>query len=212
MENIGRRFGDRVIIACAEPILYFNKTRNITISSKSYLCRCKCGEEAVIRFSVLKAGRRRACRSCNKANKVSRLHVGLKVNSWTIKKDLGLKKIYGNSAVRRYLIECECGAILEKNRFAVESLANLSCVKCYVKKIGKIIQEDCPNEIKIGDVFGAWKVIDFVLLKSGRESKSRWICECECGTVKEIKQWSLINAVTTRCFKCFLKLSKRKII
>lgn len=208
MKNIGRKFGDREIIACAEPALYFNKKRNIVISSKAYLCRCKCGYESVIIFSVLKGGLRKSCKSCMRAESASKLRVGSKINSWTIKKDLGLNVING-CKVRRYLIECECGARLEKNRFAVESLGNMSCLECYRKKIGKIASEGSHSDIKIGDVFGAWTVIDFVLLPSGKESKGYWICACKCGTVKEIKGWSLRHADTTRCLKCFLKLSRR---
>ena len=55
MENIGKRFSNRVIISVAD----CNKN-----GAKRYLCRCDCGSEAKVVFFYLRAGKSQSCILC----------------------------------------------------------------------------------------------------------------------------------------------------
>ena len=63
-------------------------------------------------------------------------------------------------------------------------------------------KKEIPPDIKVGDVFGVWKVI-----RGLRISKSRnytYLCQCvNCGTKKEITKANILNGVRTKiCKNC----------
>lgn len=47
-----------------------------------------------------------------------------------------------------------------------------------------------------GKVFGRWKVVSY---KGKRNSRDIWLCQCECGTTKEVQQRILLNGKSKSC-------------
>lgn len=48
-----------------------------------------------------------------------------------------------------------------------------------------------------GRTFGRWRVLEQV--GEGRPSSSRWVCECECGAVREVSYVNLTAGLSTSC-------------
>ena len=43
-----------------------------------------------------------------------------------------------------------------------------------------------------GRVYGKWKVLQYA-------GKGKWLCECECGTIREVSGGNLRTGVTKSC-------------
>lgn len=52
-------------------------------------------------------------------------------------------------------------------------------------------------DLSKGDVFGKWVVCSFAGVRSGK--KQYWTCVCECGKMKDLCKYELINGKTTHC-------------
>lgn len=52
------------------------------------------------------------------------------------------------------------------------------------------------TEIKIGDKFAAWEVIDFAEKRTVNEY---YLCRCECGTEREVFRGSLLSYRSKSC-------------
>lgn len=59
-----------------------------------------------------------------------------------------------------------------------------------------------------GKMFGKWKVIE----RAGKASSGnyKWLCECSCGTRKEVDGNSLKSGRSTKCRHCFIPANKTK--
>lgn len=53
------------------------------------------------------------------------------------------------------------------------------------------------NRELTGSTFGRWTVIEAA--ENDKEGSSRWLCRCQCGTVKTVDQNSLIRKTSTSC-------------
>lgn len=65
-EDIGKRFGNRVVIAVASPYLYDNGQRIAKI--RRVVVRCDCGDERKVIWSALKQGKADMCYKCSMLN------------------------------------------------------------------------------------------------------------------------------------------------
>lgn len=52
----------------------------------------------------------------------------------------------------------------------------------------------------IGSTHGKWTVVSGP--SSGSASHRKWLCRCECGTQKEVREYYLIHSKSTQCRKC----------
>ena len=59
-------------------------------------------------------------------------------------------------------------------------------------------------EIKAGDEFGKWTVLEETepVIKSNGYPRRRFKCRCECGTVRNVLLSTLTNGTSTQCHKC----------
>ena len=94
--------------------------------------------------------------------------------------------------------QCDCGnqdlVRVRADRFKSES--NLSC-GCDFEKTGRKIDD----YIKVGNKYGKWTVLEF---KGVFETHATYLCQCECGTIKEIKGSDLKfrEKNNSGCYKC----------
>lgn len=65
--SVGARFGMRVVTGIAPPEPY--DTGLGTVYLPQVHVRCDCGVESVIKWTMLKSGRSKACRSCSAKNR-----------------------------------------------------------------------------------------------------------------------------------------------
>lgn len=94
---------------------------------------------------------------------------------------------------------CNADRVLTDNS-AYESirLGRTLCHKC-ARKLGKPKISKYASLVKVGDVFGEWKVIgDFLGNGSFVE------CMCSCGTIKKMRGYDLLDETITKtqCRKC----------
>ncbi len=60
------------------------------------------------------------------------------------------------------------------------------------------------EKIKIGDVFGKW-----ITLRKDDSKLYRWICRCECGTIKSVSGYNLLSGESKSCNCVWSGPSKR---
>jgi len=48
----------------------------------------------------------------------------------------------------------------------------------------------------VGQTFGRWKV---VALAQGKRPPTKWVCKCECGSIRKVRAGSLLNGHTQSC-------------
>lgn len=60
-----------------------------------------------------------------------------------------------------------------------------------------------PREDLTGRTFGKWRVLEYV-------GDRKYSCECECGTIKEVHEYSLKSGKSTSCGRCGIKAKPDK--
>lgn len=108
-------------------------------------------------------------------------------------------KLVNDHGPSRWLCRCDCGT---KKVVRVDHLVNGDTVSCgcYRHEMGKRMATengiDARNRLYPGDRFGRWTVL--------REDKSRgypyrYICRCDCGTVRSVMRRSLVTDSSQSC-------------
>jgi|LakMenEpi03Aug12_release.lakeMendotaPanAssembly.Ray.scaffolds.fasta_scaffold429863_1 hypothetical protein len=68
------------------------------------------------------------------------------------------------------------------------------------------------KEIKIGQKYGEWTIIDTTLIKKGINNKLFYItCKCSCGNISEVIKSRLIKGITKGCKKCSSARNKQAL-
>lgn len=105
-----------------------------------------------------------------------------------------LEKVNG---MHYYLCDCSCGKTgIRVSRSSLLKGDTRSC-GCLHKQAGERVTEDLS-----GRHFGRLHVIGRAprrVSASGKARRTMWLCECECGTVKEIAARALKTGMTTSC-------------
>ena len=165
-----------------------------------YACICECGVQILVRATSLKNGHTTSCRSCN--NKTSLLGKNLEdltgqvFNRWTvIKRGKGKKEPRGRYATT-WLCRCECGTEKEIRAGSLKGGTTFSC-GCYKHDSLAVYRN------LIGSKFGLWTVIsksqsNYVSPINGRWYHT-WSCLCECGSLRDVVEQSLLKGTSTSC-------------
>ena len=103
-----------------------------------------------------------------------------------------------NCRISIWLCKCKCGREfkLARHNIVYAKYGKKCCPKCSRKNMG--VNNTVPM---IGKRFGRW-----VVLKESQQRKYRaifYLCECDCGTIKEVSGTSLRKGVSQSC-GCFL--------
>ena len=167
----GQRFGKLVVLHEAE--------REAGKRGAYWLCQCDCGNTKVIYGGDLRRGRATSC-GCNPVwNKIDLTgqRFGKLVVLREAEKEAGKKGLY-------WICQCDCG-----NTAVVHSqhLRNGMTQSCGCKR--------SQNKVDMtGKQCGKWTVL--------RESERRsgyWVCQCECGNIKEVSGESLRLGQSVSC-------------
>jgi hypothetical protein len=99
------------------------------------------------------------------------------------------------------ILKCSnCGIdrpMTDTSAYEAQRLGKTLCHKC-ARKLGKPKISKYASFIKVGDVFGNWKVVgDFL-------GNGTWIeCSCLCGTLKKIRAYKLLDGTQPKqCKTC----------
>jgi len=146
--------------------------------STTWICRCECGREKIALSSPLKKGESWHC-GCQ-LKRVSNL-VGQKYGKLTV---LAIEGEFRSNDTL-YLCECECGKKVTRKHNSLSGNKTKSC-GCYAV-------DDLT-----GKEFGQLKVLARGIQTTNR-GRLFWVCECSCGTVKEIDGAALKSGATISC-------------
>ena len=148
--------------------------------------KCDCGKEVELPAGRVKYGTTKSC-GCIKRDTDSL--IGKRFAYWTV-----VERVYTEKGAY-WLCECDCG---NRRKVKANDLVSGKSTSCGCKRA-----EDLS-----GRKFGKWSVI-----KRDYDSKNevRWICKCDCGTIKTVSSASLKNGTSTNCgCEKFVDLSKRR--
>jgi hypothetical protein len=168
-------------------LLVIEKTEERKQNKVVWLCLCDCGNYTKVVGSALSADRIKSCGCLRHKKKERDDIIDKRFGSWMVKNFVERDK-YGESL---YLCKCDCGAEKKIRRSILIYGRSKSC-GCSMKK-----------ELS-GKIFGKYKVIK----RSDR--KDHWICECQCGKVKEVRGSHLLTDNTISC-GCLISKENNKI-
>lgn len=181
---IGKKFGQWIVVG--EP--YKNKSNKWSV-----VCNCDCGrsDNYKIDCSNLNNGDRNKCIKCSRESKSgNKVKVGMKFGEWEVI-EVGHKD---KSRVFCSLCKCSCGRTtrLIRNFELLRGINTSKCIKCSRNKIN----------LKIGQKFGNWTVMEIDLKTKHNQYGS--MCICDCGRTKKIIPNSdLTNGGTNKCKLCY---------
>ena len=141
------------------------------VGDASHLCKCDCGNTCIVKTKQLRNGTVKSC-GCKSNNKFIDL-TGQKIGEWTV---------LGKSIKPRYWkCQCSCGTVKDIDGHELRRGATKSCGHSRV----------------VGDLTGK-KINEWTVLR--RSDKDRhWICQCSCGEIREVHQYSLTSGISKSC-------------
>lgn len=167
-----------------------------------WICKCVCGNHVSVSTDNLKNGHTKSCGCLQKEfskNKNENLK-GVKFGRLTvIERDIKKEQMRvseGKNKVAYWICKCECGNIIS---VPTNNLKNGNTKSCGCYNLDNIIKRN--EEIKnnnIGKRFGKLTILSYD--ENGSTKKNtRYICKCDCGTVKSIQWSNLKSGCTTSC-------------
>lgn len=176
---IGTKFGDLVIIE------RIDNNKGMT----TYKCKCDCGNEHIVKGTLLRMGRRQYCTECNEARRAS----GKRklIESGTRFGELVIIGRAENDARGRtmYKCQCDCGAQTIVLATALRVKKQKNCNNCAWGK------EPIPSGTRFGGL---------VVIKRTRNYQGHvtYKCECDCGRETDATGTALKNGRRKYCGKC----------
>jgi hypothetical protein len=181
---IGKRFGKLVVLK------YDHYEYNRRNRRHMYLCKCDCGNEAVIERYQLTSGKRVSC-GCARVLQDYNDIVGKKYGMLTVLKYDHSERDKDNHLRHIYLCKCDCGNKVLVSRYELNNKKNgrTSC-GC----AGKIAD---LNDI-IGQKYGMLTVIEYDYYNP-KQFKHYYKCKCDCGNITSTDRNSLKNGHSKSC-------------
>lgn len=163
-----------------------------------YACLCECGKQCTIPYFKLVCDED-SVGSCGcDPNDDSRYenHMGREFGRWVALYRLEGNRERNGRKITMWRCLCECGTIKDVRAATLKRKkdGSLSC-GCYkLEKLTNVLHLE-------GDVFGRWTVLGIGedwTSSVGRVYKT-WSCQCECGTVRDVIETSLIQNKSLSC-------------
>lgn len=154
-----------------------------------WLCRCnECGDEKLIITAELNNGSRNSCK-CQRSKHIPKR--GPKDDLSGQKFDC-LTVIEWDSENSKWKCKCECGQETLVSTGNLKAGTTKSCGKCeFSDDLHRAPHRRPVNDIS-GQTFGLLTPIEYI-------SRSRWLCQCECGNTREVSLYKLTNGTVTSC-------------
>lgn len=147
-------------------------------------CECSCDEHTKKRVKnyTLQTGASTCCGCIKKEENKAAVEIGKMYYNWKVIAHAGRDSFGSN------LIECECQC--EKKTRTTMTISTL--LRGRSKRCG------CETDIRTGDKFGRWTVLDKTNTKQSSRS-DMWRCQCECGEIREVLSSALRNGRSKSC-------------
>ena len=94
----------------------------------------------------------------------------------------------------QWLCECDCGGVIVVNSAKLQKGTVNCCDNCNPRKRRVGLKLDLT-----GKKFGKWTVLKEVVSNKTKSGHSRWLCQCECGTIREVDGGHLSQHKSTSC-------------
>lgn len=191
---IGNKYGKLVVVKLYDFEILSNNHR-----VARYLCHCECGKERIVRITSLSNGHTRSC-GCSRRDSLKNKNVidltGQKFSTWTV-----LSR-HGETKHREvlWLASCICGNTRVFRGRALRSGVGLKCSNC--KNKNALDEREIYIQSLIGSRYGRWTVIGDGDIRYSDKSQRLYYqlkCVCDCGTIKDVDQSSLIKNRSTSC-------------
>lgn len=177
----GQRFGKLTVLGRSDKKWKDGKLR--------WLCRCDCGNERLVAGTHLATGHTTSCGCVKYTRRIE----GERFGRLTV---LRLERV-GNRHM--WLCQCDCGnlkhiptALLHHR---VGSVKSCGCLRKEMNEGWALSKKE-----EIGAVYGRWTIIGNGGHGKGKNNKGhRWLCRCECGTIREVKGSSLRTGHSQSC-------------
>lgn len=153
-------------------------------SRSGWLCRCDCGTTRTVVSNNLKNGSTTSCGCANRIDLTGRVFGRLTVRGLADKQ---------HRKFRHWEVQCACGTVLVLETSTMTRDNRRSC--------GCILKEQLDLA---GHRFGRWTALSIDSVKP-----RRWLCRCDCGTVRIVSAHTLKNGRSKSC-GCMLRDQKRK--
>lgn len=153
-------------------------------------CKCDCGNLIEANSKSLRCGGTQSCGCWSTESRYLRTKemVGKKFNRLTV-----ISKVEEQDRYRQnfYTCRCDCGKITKTRGYALRNGSIKSC-GCLAKEVNSNRAIDLTG-VKVGRLL--------VIKKTDRKTKrgAYWLCECECGEVKELLGEVLREKKTLSC-------------
>lgn len=153
----------------------------------AWLCQCECGNQKVVTSSDLTSGHTQSC-GCKTKNTPQCSREDL--TNQRFGKLVALRPTYFSGRTA-WECQCDCGNITTVVSKSLKSGASQSC-GCRHKEL---LSKRTLINLK-GQRFGKLLVIEQSTSHNGH---AKWLCQCDCGTTKEISAESLLHNNTRSC-------------
>lgn len=173
IDMTGQRFGKLVVEKRAE---------QKSPQGALWVCKCDCGNTKVVLGGQLRSGNAKSCGCLEKRN---RTLVGKRFGKLVVLKKAGIHISKGGQRSAEYECQCDCGRRKIVAGSALQSGATKSC-GCMSSNLLDIV----------GKRFGNYTVL---ARAKNRYGKAYLLCECDCGTVKEVMAQSLYEGRVVSC-------------
>ena len=149
------------------------------IGNRKYLCKCDCGNTIEVLTDRLRRGHIHDC-GCENSHLDL---IGTRIGKLEVIEYLGKN----NSTYHQYLCKCDCGnTVIRYREYILKAIKDNKECDCGCVRLNKLV----------GQRFGKLTVIKYA-------SKDRhginWLCKCDCGNFKEIRESYLISGHTKSC-------------
>ena len=189
--NVGEIYGNwKVVEYCGE------SPYDEGCNWNTYLCECQCEWKTrkIIFASHLTNGNTKSCKKCahtksligQKFGKLLVLNLDLEKSSQSIESDYKKTRTF-------YICQCDCGNITSVRYDSLASGGTSSCgCTCHEFK------DLTGLKYHMLTVLSYYDTIE-IIGENYRVNRRRWKCQCDCGTVKIIREEDLVNGSTTSC-------------
>lgn len=191
---IGCVFGDLTVLKRVDDECLTNGHK-----TAKYLCVCICGNECIVRGTSLVNGHTKSC-GCRRKRSMIGVNLedltGRRFGRWTVmhRAESAIEPSGRKATV--WHCKCDCGTEKDIRASSLKAGTTLSC-GCYkANRLGRDLT---------GQRFGRWAVVGRGLDKTcGKRLLRTWTCVCDCGTVRDVGENSLITGKSVSC-GCYRK-------
>lgn len=154
-----------------------------------WTCQCDCGEIFNVRSDHIYDGTVKNCQKCSNKKRIKDL-TGQRFGKLTVLELDTTKK--SNKRTVQWKCQCDCGKqiVVDGAHLRQNQTKSCGCLREY-------IHQDLIKDIT-GQTFGMLTVLH----RTNRKTSSGvyyWLCQCDCGTIKEIDGESLRTGSTISC-------------